>query len=96
LAQNTIVVDTNGSHANSFNLNDNPFNRGVQDRGVQDPDFRTRVRKDSAHFEQTRSDLDYGFVQVSGSGSRFSNFLFFGFDSKTIIQKCLQDLKDVI
>ena len=25
-------------------------------RGVQDPDFRTRVRQDSAHFEQTGLD----------------------------------------
>jgi len=44
-------------------------------RDVQDPDFRTRVRQDSARFEQTGSDPDYGFTQVSGSG--FSNFIFF-------------------
>jgi len=29
---------------------------GAIDRGVQDPDFRTRVRQDSAHFQQTGSD----------------------------------------
>jgi len=46
----------------------------VRDRGVQDQDFRTRIRQDSAHFEQTESDQDYGFVQVAGSG--FSNFIF--------------------
>ena len=45
--------------------------------GVQDPDFRTGTRQDSAHFEQTGSDPDYGFIrfiQVSGSG--FSKFHF--------------------
>jgi len=46
----------------------------VPSRGVQDPDFRTQTRQDSAHFEQTGSDQDYGFIQVSGSG--FSNFIF--------------------
>jgi len=35
--------------------------------------FRTRIRLDSTHFEQTESDQEYGFIQVSGSGSRFSN-----------------------
>jgi len=30
--------------------------------GVQDSDFRTRVRQESAHFEQTGSDPDYGFI----------------------------------
>jgi len=47
-------------------------------RGAQDQDFRTRIRQDSAHFEQTGSDQDYGFIQVSGSGpgSGFSNFIF--------------------
>jgi len=59
---------------------------GLQDvRGVQDRDFRTRVRRDSAHFEQTGSDPDYGFIQVSGSG--FSNFIVLGFDANTIIKK---------
>jgi len=54
-------------------------------RGVQDPDFRTRVRQDSAHFEQTGSDQDYGFIQVSGSG--FSNFIGLGFDASTITKR---------
>jgi len=54
-------------------------------RGVQDPDFRTLVRQKSAHFEQTRSDLVYDFIQVSGSG--FSNFISWGFDANTIIQR---------
>jgi len=57
----------------------------VGDRGVQDPDFRTRVRQDSAHFEQTGLDPDYGFIQVSGSG--FSNFIFLEFDANTIIKR---------
>jgi len=56
-------------------------------RGVQDQDFRTRVRQDSAHFEQTGSDPDYGFIQVSGSGSGFSNFIVLGFDANTIIKR---------
>jgi len=56
-------------------------------RGVQDPDFRTRVRQDSAHFEQTGSGQDYGFIQVSGSGSGFSNFMILGFDANTIIKR---------
>jgi len=30
-------------------------------RCVRDPDFRTRIRQDSAHFEPTGSDQDYGF-----------------------------------
>jgi len=37
-------------------------------RGVQEPDFRTRIWKDSAHFQQTGSDQGYSFFQVSGSG----------------------------
>jgi len=53
-------------------------------RGGQDPDFRTRVRQDSAHFEQTGSDPDYGFIQVFGSG--FSNFIVLGFDANTVIK----------
>jgi len=48
----------------------------MSDIGVQDPDFRTRVRQDSAHLKQTGSDPDYGFIQVSGSG--YSNFIFRG------------------
>jgi len=54
-------------------------------RGVQDPDFRTRVRQDTAHFERTGSDPDYGFIHVSGSG--FSNFIVLGFDANTIIKR---------
>jgi len=45
-------------------------------QGVQDPDIRTRIQQDSAHFEQTGSDQDSGFIQVSGSGSGLSNFIF--------------------
>jgi len=64
-------------------------------RGVQDPGLRTRIRQDSAHFEQTGSEPDYGFVQVSGSG--FSNFIFWGFGANTIIKKNFcKDLKDVM
>jgi len=44
--------------------------------GVQDPDFRTRNGQDSTHFERTGSDQNYGFIQVSGSGVGFSNFIF--------------------
>jgi len=50
--------------------------RKLDARGEPDPDFRTRIMQDSAHFEQTGSDQDYGFIQVSGSGSGFSNFIF--------------------
>jgi len=50
--------------------------------GVQDLDFRTRVRQDSAHFEQTGSDPDYGFIRVFGSGSGFSNFCFWYLPAK--------------
>jgi len=57
----------------------------VEDKGIQDPDFRTRVRQDSAHFEQTGSDPEYGFIQVSGSG--FSNFIFLGFDANAIMKR---------
>jgi len=56
----------------------------LQSRGVQDQDFRTRVRQDSAHLEQTGSDPDYGFIQVSESG--FSNFIVLGVDANTIIK----------
>ena len=55
-------------------------------KGVQDPDFRSRVWQVSAHFEQTGSDPDYGFIQVSGSGSGFSNFSVLGFDANTNIK----------
>jgi len=55
--------------------------------GVQDPDFRTRVRQDSAHFEQTGLDPGYGFIQVSGSGPGFSNFIVLGFDTNTITKR---------
>jgi len=51
-------------------------------RGVQDLDFRTRDRQDSAHFEQTGSDPDYGFIHVFGSGSGFSNFFFWYLTAK--------------
>jgi len=65
-----------------------------RNRGVQDPNCRTRVRQDSAHFEQTGLDSDYGFIQVSGSGSGsgFSNFIFLVFDAKTTIKKFGKDL----
>jgi len=65
-------------------------------RGVQDPDFRTRVRQDSAHYEQIGLDPDYGFIQVSWSGSGFSNFIFFVFDANTIIKNFGKDLKDLM
>jgi len=67
-------------------------------RGVQDPDFRTRVRQDSAHFQQTGSDPDYSFIQVSRSGSvsGYSNFTVLGFDANTIIKRIFAKLKDVM
>jgi len=65
-------------------------------KGVQDPDFRTRIRQDSAQFEQTGLDPDYGFIQVSGSGSGFSNFIFLVFDANSINTKVLAKLKDVM
>jgi len=52
----------------------------VSGRGVQ-ADFRTRIRQDSAHFQQNGSDPDYGFIQG------FSNFIFLGFDANTIIKR---------
>jgi len=61
---------------------------------VQDPDFRTRVRQDLAHFEQTVSNPDYGFIQVSGFG--FSNFIVLGFDVKTITKRIFAKLNDVM
>jgi len=45
-------------------------------RSVEDPDFRTRIRQDSAHFEEIGSDQYFGFIQVSRSESGFSNFIF--------------------
>jgi len=63
-------------------------------RCVQEQDFRTRVRQDSAHFEQTGSDPDYGFIEISGSGSGILNFIFLDFD--TIIKKFCKDLKGVM
>ena len=65
----------------------------VLTRGLLDPDFRTRIRQDSAHFEQTGSDPDYGFIQVSGSGSGFSNIIVLGLDANTIIKTFLQRFK---
>jgi len=53
-----------------------PPGKSEGNRGVQDPDLRTRIRQDSAHFEQTGSDQDHGFIQVSGSGSGVANFIF--------------------
>jgi len=47
--------------------------------------FRTRIRQDSAHFEQTWSDPGYGFIQVFGS--EFSNIIVLGFDANTIIKR---------
>jgi len=57
----------------------------LHSRGAQDPDFRTPVQQESAHFEQTGLDPDGSFIQVSGSG--FSNFIVLGFDANTIIKK---------
>jgi len=50
----------------------------LTNRGVQDPDFRTRVRQDSAHFEQTGLDPDYGFI-LFFSGLDPDYGLFFNF-----------------
>ena len=66
----------------------------VQRRGVRDPDFRARIRQDSAHFEQTGSDQDYGFIQVSRS--RFSNFIFGIWRQHNHKKNFCKDLKDVM
>jgi len=46
--------------------------------------FQDSRRQDSAHFQQTGSDPDYVFFQLSGSGSGFSNIIVLGFDANTI------------
>jgi len=53
-------------------------------RGVQDPDFRTRIRQDSAHFEQTGSDQDYVFFKYQDKDFQIS---FLEFDANTIIKR---------
>jgi len=58
--------------------------------------IRTRIRQDSAHFEQTGSDPDYGFIQVSGSRSRFSNFIFGICRQHNHKKNFCKDLEDVM
>ena len=36
----------------------------ISARGVQDPYFRTLVRKESAYLEQTGSDPAYGLIRI--------------------------------
>jgi len=67
-----------------------PMRYAIHTRSLQDPDFRTRVRQDSAHFEQTGSNPDAGSIQVAGSG--FSNLFFSGFDANTIIKRIFEKI----
>jgi len=65
-------------------------------RDVQDLDFRTPARQESAHFEQTGLDPGYDFIKVSEEGSGFSKFFFWYLTPTQLQKEILHRLKDIM